>query len=157
MPFWLAAYYIFTRTSNFSSLSSSSCIAQQRILATRTPKPDWCESELSEMTAASCNASLDRTQQQCRYKIFNFDGANSNTANMTNDPQLEALHKTRSSKYLRLHPIGHQYLHIMVDGHQITAEYTVRICRELQGQCIAAPSGTPPWLMTAFVCTVCRF
>jgi len=124
---------------------------------TQSPQPGESISESTRLMATSPNASLTGKQQQCRHQLVHHDGANATTQNMTQDAHLKIVRKTRSSKNRKQHAIGCEYIHIEVNGHQLTVSRTTGIGRELCDQCIAVRNSKPPLSTTAFVRTVCKF
>jgi len=62
--------------------------------------------------------------------------------------------KTGSSKHKKQHAVGCGYIHIEVNGHQLTVKCTAGVRTDLCNQFLGARNGKPPWLWKAFVCTV---
>jgi len=156
IPFWLEAKYICLRTSQFFSLSSSSSIPHQPIMAKHTPQPGECRSWSSQSMVASSNVSLAGTQQQLRHQLVHRNAANAATENMTQDAYLKIIRYIGSSKNKMKHAIGCEYTHIAINVLQLTVLHTGGICREQHDQSIAAWYGKPPWSTKAFPQSVCK-
>ena len=118
-PFWLAAYYIILRTSHSSSLSSSSPISQQQNISPQPPQPCESASESSQTIEVSWNTTHNGTQQQHNDQLVHCNAANAATANMALDTHLEWVLMIRSSKNLKQHAVGCEYIHIEIDRHQL--------------------------------------
>jgi len=88
-------------------------------MATQIPQTGESRSESSETTGASSNASLEGTQQQCRHQLVHCKAANVATENMTQDAHLKIIRKTGSGTNKKQHPIGCEYVHIIVYGRQL--------------------------------------
>jgi len=70
------------------------------------------------------------------------------------DAHLTVVRQTGSRKEKTLHAIGCEYIHIHVDGLQLTIKYTAGVHRELHDQFITAHNEKSPWWTTAFVRTI---
>jgi len=73
---------------------------------------------------------------------------------MTQDAHLKIVCNTGSSMNTMQYVIGCDYIHTMINSHQITLWCRVGVSRELRKQFIAAHNGKPSWLTKAYVCTV---
>jgi hypothetical protein len=94
-------------------------ILQQQGMAPETLPPGAIGAELSRTTGASRNAPLGETQQHRRHQLVNRDTAIVATENMTHDPHLKKVPKTRSSKNKKQHAIGCESIHICVNDGQL--------------------------------------
>jgi len=119
ISFWLEAAYVFLRTSHFFSLSSSSPIKHQHIMVTPTHQPGESRSESSRSTGTSSLGSIGGTQHQCRDQLGHRDSANAATENLTQDADFQIVHTTGSRKNKKQHAFGCEYIHIVVNGHQL--------------------------------------
>jgi len=153
IPLWLVAYYIFHRTFHFS-LSSSSPFPQQQVMAPQRPQPGVIESKSSRKMGASSNGPLAETQQQRRHQLVHCNTAIAATENMAHDAHLTIVCKARRSNIGKQHAIGCEYLHIDVEGGQLTIQCTAGVRRELCDQFIMASNGKPSLSTNAFVRTV---
>ena len=120
IPFWHEAYYIVLRTSHFFSLSSSSSISHQHIMETQSPQQAASGSKSSRLAGDTSNTSLIGTQQECRHQLVHHDAANAATRNITLDAHLNIVRKTESSKNRQQYAVGCKYIHIVVNGRQLT-------------------------------------
>jgi len=112
--------YIFLRTCHFLSLSSSSPILHQQIIATQTPQPGENGTVPGGSTDVTPNMSLSGTQQERRHQLVHHNAANAATKDMTQDADLKIIRKTRSSKKKKQDAIGCQYIYIKVNDAQLT-------------------------------------
>jgi len=119
IPLWPVPYYICLRIFHIL-LSSSSPFPHQQVMAPQTPQPGVIQSELSWTMGASSNAPQAETQQQCRYQLLHCDDAIAATKNMATDGQLKNILKTGCSNNKQQHAIGSEYLHINLDGDNLT-------------------------------------
>jgi len=74
---------------------------------------------------------------------------------MTHDSHYQMVHKTGNTNNQKQHVIGYEYIHIVVESHQLTISHTAGVCRELRDQFIASHNGKYPWLARIFFCTLC--
>ena len=73
---------------------------------------------------------------------------------MTPDAHSKIVHKIESSNNMKQYAIGCEYIHIVVNAHQLTVSQTAAGCRELRDQCIVACNGNHPWSIKSSSCTV---
>jgi len=73
---------------------------------------------------------------------------------MTQDAHSKIVRKTGSSKNMKQHAIGCEYIHIKVNDGQLTVLYSVGIRKVLHDQFISAHHRKPPLSNKAFVRTV---
>jgi len=151
IPLWLEPKYIILRTSHFFSVSSSSPIAHQWIMATHAPQPGECGSKSGQPMGASSNPTLTDTQHQGRHQLVHHNAANVANPNITQHAHLKIICKTGSGKSKTQHAIGCNYIHIAVNSHQLNIWCTVGIHRELGDRSRAASNREPPWSTKAFV------
>ena len=85
------------------------------------------------------------TQQECRRQVVHRDAADVATSDMTQDAHLKVVRKTGSTQNKKQHVVGCEYMHIKVNGCQLTVSHTAGACRELRDQFIAVRNGKPPW------------
>jgi len=90
IPIWLEANYIILRTSHFFSLSSSSSLPRQQIVAPQTPQQGTSISELSRTTGALTMIPPTVTRPQHSYNLVHHNAANAATKNKTQDPHLKS-------------------------------------------------------------------
>jgi hypothetical protein len=60
------------------------------------------------------------TQQECRQQLVNRDAADAAIRNLTQDAYLKLVRNSTSSKNKQQHAVGCKYMHIVVNGHQLT-------------------------------------
>ena len=88
-------------------------------MATQIPQPGESESELSETTGASSNASLEGTLQQRRHLVVHRKASNVATKNMTQHTHFNIVCDSRISTNKMQHAIGCVYVHMMGDSRQL--------------------------------------
>jgi hypothetical protein len=64
--------------------------------------------------------SLIGTQQERRHQLLHRKAADAATKHMTQDAHLKIICNTGSSTNKKQHAVGCEYLHTMVNGHQLT-------------------------------------
>jgi len=111
-------------------------------------------SKSSRLAGAASNTSLIGTQQECRQQLVHHDFANAASRNMTQDAYLKIVHKTGSSKNKYRQAFGCNYMHIVVNSHQVTISRTVGVLTVLQIQWIAVHNRKHPWSIKECVHTV---
>jgi len=89
-------------------------------MAPQTPQPGVIESESSRTTGASSNEPLAEIVQQCRHQIVHRDAAIAATENMAQDAHLKRVCNTGRSNDRKQYAIRCEYLHIDVEGGQVT-------------------------------------
>jgi len=94
------------------------------------------------------------TQQECRHQVVHREATDAATKHMTEDAHLKIVCKTGSSTNKKQHAVGCQYLHTVVNSHQLTIKRIAGIRRDLCDQFIAVRNGKHPWWTKAFVRTV---
>jgi len=102
----------------------------------------------------SSDSLYNGTQQECIHRIVYWDAANAATKHLTQDAHFKIVHKTRSSKNKNQQAIGYEYIHTVVNGHQVTIKCAVGVHRELRDQCITTCNGNRTWSSKVFLCTV---
>jgi len=142
-PFWHVANYIILKTSHLFSLSSSSPIPHQQMMDTQAPQPGQRRFKPSRLAATSSNTSLIGTQQDRRHQLVHCDNANAATKNLPQDSYLNIVHKTGCSPNKKWHVVGCEFIHTMVNGHQLMEKHTEGVRPELHNQFIAAHNGKP--------------
>ena len=85
-------------------------------MAPQIPQPGMSESESHRTTGGSSTMSPAETQLQHSHHLVHCDAAIAATENMTPDPQLRNVRKTRSSKNAMQHVIRCAHRRIVVDG-----------------------------------------
>jgi len=156
IPFWFDAYYIFLITSHIILLSSSCHFPHQQIMVTEAPQQGDSGSESSELTDPSSNVSVTATQQQSRHQLVHLNTANAGSGNMTQYGHIKMGYTMRSCKNRKQHVIRCEYIHIEVDSHQLTVQYTAGFRGELCNQLRAARNGKSLWSIMACDHTVCE-
>jgi len=156
IPFWLEANCIFLRTFHFFSLSSSSSLPHQQIMAPHTPQERRSRSQSSRTMADSSTMPPAGTQSHYSQQVVHRDNVNAATENMTLDVDWNIVCKIGLSKSRKQHLIGCQYIHIEVDGHQLTISFTACARWELPEQSVCPSFGTLPWLFKVSVCAGCK-
>jgi hypothetical protein len=78
---------------------------QPQVMAQQTPQQGVIASESSRTTCASSNAPPAETHQQCRHQLVHHNPAIAATANMTQDTNVKAIHKTRLRNDKKQHAI----------------------------------------------------
>jgi len=73
---------------------------------------------------------------------------------MTQDPELNIIHKTGSTTNRKQHAVGCEYIHTVVNCGWLTVCHTPDVYQELHDQVVAAWNGKPPWSTKAFLHTV---
>jgi len=121
---------------------------------TQPPWPGEKESKSSRLAGATSNEAVIGTQPERRQQLVYRDAANVATKCMTQDAHLNIVCETGSSKNIKRHAVGCEYICIQVNSSQLTIWRTVGVFRELRDQCIAASNGKPLWSTKAFGCTV---
>jgi len=96
------------------------------------------------------------TQQERRHQVVNHNTANAATKHMTQDAHFTIVRTTGSSKKKTQHAVGYEYIHMEVNGRQLTVQCMASVCRELCDQFIVACNREPPWSTEAFVHTNCE-
>jgi len=120
----------------------------------QTPQQGASGPESSRTTGALTKAPPTDTPQQLRHQWVHRDAANAATSIIPLDAHINILPTTRSSKNMKQHAIGCDWIHIRVDSHWLPIYCTAGVHRELRDQCIAACNGKPPCSTNAFVNTV---
>jgi len=87
---------------------------------TQPPQPGESGSKFSRLAGASSNTAIVGTQQQCRHQLVHHEAANAATKYKTQDEHLKILHKTGSCKNEKQYSVRSEYIHIKVNGHQLT-------------------------------------
>ena len=152
--FQLLFNIIFLMTSHFISLSSSSALPPEQIMAQQTHQEGTSGSESSKMMGASSTTWPTETQLQCRHHIVQGDAANAATKNMTQHAEFKMFRKTRCSNDEKQHLIRYEYIHSEVDVRQLTIWHTAGVCRELHDKFIGTSTRKPGWSTKALICTV---
>ena len=96
------------------------------------------------------------TQQECKQQLLHRDTASAATKNKTQDAHLIIVRKTGSSTNKKQHAVGCEYIHTVVNGHQLTIHNVAGVRRKLHDQFIAGRKRKSPWSTKAFVLTVCE-
>jgi len=73
---------------------------------------------------------------------------------MTQDVHFKIVCNTGSRQNKKQLAVGCEYIHIGVNGHQLTVLLRVGVHGKLHDQFSAARYSNPPWSIKAFVCTV---
>jgi len=89
-------------------------------LDTQTPPPGKSGSNAGRLAGAQSNMEILGTQQERRHKLVHCDAANAATKYMTQDAHLNIFRKTGSSKNMKQHAVGCEYIHIEANGSQLT-------------------------------------
>jgi hypothetical protein len=89
-------------------------------MAPQRPRPGVIQSESSQMIGASSNAPLAVKQLQRRNKLVHCDAAIAATENMAQHTHLKKVHKTGRGNNKQHPAIGCEYLHITMEGSQLT-------------------------------------
>jgi len=110
-------------------------------------------SKSSRLAGATSNTAIIGTQEECRHQLAHHDAPNAATKHMTQDAHFNIVHMTASSKNMKQHAVGCDYIHIAVNSDWPTAYRTAAVCREVRELLIAACNGKPPCSITAFVHT----
>jgi len=114
-------------------------------MATETPQDAETGSETRWLMGASSNAALAGTQQQGRHMLLHHEAANAATRNMTQDAHLKMIWKTGSIKNTKQYALQSGYIHIELNGRQLTIYCTAGKRRELCDQLITARKRKRPW------------
>jgi len=72
------------------------------------------------MDGATSHTAILGTQQERRHKLVHCYAANASTQHMTQDPYLNIVAKTGSSKNKKQHVVGCEFVHIEPNGSQLT-------------------------------------
>jgi len=118
---------------------------------TQPPEPGQSGSKSSGLAGASINTSLIGTQQERRHQWVHRDTANEATKNMTHDAHLKIIRKTGSSTNKKQHAVGCEFIHSLVNGHQLTGYHAAGVRQVLRDQFNAARNGKPPWSTKAIL------
>jgi len=110
-------------------------------------------SKSSWLAGTTSNTSLIGTQQECTHQLVHRDAAIAATRNIMQDTHLNIICPTGSSNNRKQHAVGCGYIHVVVNGCQLTVWYTVCACRQLNNQFISAGNWKPPWLTKGFSCS----
>jgi hypothetical protein len=89
-------------------------------MAPQTAQESTSGSELSRMMGASSSMSQTAPQHQRRFHLVHRDAAIAATEDMTLDTPLETDFSMRSSKNMKQHAIGCEYIQIEFDSRQLT-------------------------------------
>jgi len=120
VPFWLEANYMFLRTSHFLSLTSSSPILHQPIIAIATTQYGESGSEMSQSMRAPSNGPVAGTQRQYRYVVVHPDAANVAMEYMIENPHWKVIQKTGYSKNKTQNADRCEYIHIEVNSCRLS-------------------------------------
>jgi len=121
---------------------------------TQPPRPGKSGSNAGRLAGAISNTEILVTQQKRRHKLVHCDAANAATKHMTRDAHLKIVPKTGSSKNMKLHAVGCEYIHTEANSSQLTVSRTAGLRRELHNEFITARNWKPPSSTKAFVRTV---
>jgi len=119
------------------------------------PQPSESGSKSSRLVGTTSNSWLIATQQECRHQLVYRNAANAATKRMMLDSHSNIILKAGSSKNWKQLIVGCEYIHIEVNGCQVTIHRTASICRELRDLFMAARHRKSPWSTMAFVHKVC--
>jgi len=87
---------------------------------TQPAQPGESASKPSRFVGTTSLTLLIGTQQERRHLLVHQDTANAANKHMTQDAHLKIIHKTASSKNMKQHAVGCEYIHIEVNGHQFS-------------------------------------
>jgi len=87
---------------------------------TQPPPPGEGGLNTGRLAGATSNTNILGTQQECRHKLVHHDTANAATKHMTQDAHLKIVRRTGSSKNMKQHAVGWEYIHIEAKGGQLT-------------------------------------
>jgi len=119
------------------------------------PQPRESASNSSQLVGAASNMTRIGTQQEGRHQFIHRDAASASTKHIIQDVHLKIISKTGSSNNKKQHAVACNFIHIKVNGIQLTIQRAVDVNRELHDQVIATCNGKPPWSFKAYICTVC--
>jgi hypothetical protein len=71
--------------------------------------------------------SLIGTPQECRHLLVYPDDANAAINNITHDAHIRIVPKTGSSTNMMQQAVGCEYIHTMVNGHQLTVHHVAGV------------------------------
>jgi len=106
--------------SHLFQLSSSSPTPHQQIMETLTRHSDASGSQSSRLVGATSNTSIIAIQQEQRHQVVPRETGNAATKQMPQHTHLKIVSTTGSSKNKKLHTVECEYIHIVVNSHQIT-------------------------------------
>jgi len=89
-------------------------------MAPQTPQPGVIQSEMSRTAGASSNAPMAVTQLQRRHQLVHRDAAIAATENMAKDAHLKKVRKPGLTNDRQQHAIRCAWLHIDIEGSQLT-------------------------------------
>jgi len=87
---------------------------------TQSPPPGESGSNTGRLAGATTNTNILGTPQERSHKLVHRDAANAATKHMTQDAHLTIVCKTGSRKNKKQHAVGCEYIHIKVNGSQLT-------------------------------------
>jgi len=87
---------------------------------TQPPPPGESGSNTWRLAGATSNTAILGTQQVRRHKLLHRDATNAATKHMTHNAHYEIVHKNGSSSNQKQHAVGCEYIHIEVNGGQLT-------------------------------------
>ena len=87
---------------------------------TQLPLPGESRLNSGRLAGATSNTGILGTQQEHRHKLVHRDATNAATKHMTQDAHLKIVHKTGSHNNKKQHAVGCDYIHIEVNGCQLT-------------------------------------
>lgn len=156
IPFGQEANYRVFSTSHFFSLSPACPVSHQQIRYTQPLPPGVSRSKSCWLMGATSNTSLIDKQHKRRHQWVHCDTAHADTRNITQNRPWKIVHKTGSGKIKKHYAVGCKYMHIGVNGSQLTIQCTAGVRLHLRARCIPAKNWKPQWSTTAFVHTICE-
>jgi len=119
-------------------------------------QPGPSRSKSSRLLGPSSNMALIGAQQERKQQLVHHDAANAATNNMSQHGHLTIICKNGSSTNRKQYAVACEFIHTVVNSHQLPIYYAVGIRWELRDQFIAARNGKQQWSTKAIDRTVCK-
>jgi len=121
---------------------------------TKPPPLGESRSNTGRLAWATSTTEILGTQQERRRKLVYRDAAIVATKDVAQDEHSKIIHKTVISQNKKQHAVGCEYIHMEVNGSELTVYRPAGVHRGVHIEFISAYNREPPWSTRVYICTV---